>query len=203
VFALHLIDCSGRTGSGKSSIISRFALGKFLYENDLSYEEQYTKFISVDGLVSQLKVGEYVEETNSARYRDILIRRGHAFLLVCDCESVPAAKELAKLHEIVRRVKDDDEAEMKVPVVIAYNKSDLVTDQSPATVTIEQVHEMNEWINKCKIEVVSTSAKDNINVEALFHKLVRLVRKDRMEKYKKTVLQLEQKHKSNKQCNVQ
>jgi len=203
---------SGRGGSGKSNLCIRFVYNQFMEEYDPTIEDDFKQITRVDGIASQVRIYDTAgqEEWGHSYYREAYYRDAHGFLMVCDCASRHAAEELVDLHNKIRRTKDLED-DIAIPIVVAYNKIDLFMPSSiktnkpqmttPPDVTIDQVHAWNDWIKKYKIDIVPTSAKENVNVEEAFHKLIRLIRKDRMEKYKQKLSKEQQDQKS--KCNLQ
>jgi len=166
--------------------------------------------VRIEGFTSPVRVLDTAgqEEWGSAHYNQRYYRLAHGFLLVCDCESNYAAtQDLHDCFTMIQRYRQlDEDTLVTVPIVVVYNKIDKFQKQkkhgnaqqaqdakeddsnssaSLPAIPLQHMINKNTWIQANKIEIVQTSAKDNINVQEAFHKLIRLVRNERIEAYKK------------------
>lgn len=97
--------------------------------------------------------------------RDLYMKNGQGFVLAYSIIAQSTFNDLPDLREQILRVKDTD----KVPMVVVGNKCDL-SDQR--IITTEQGQALATKFGAVFIEA---SAKTKINVEQIFHELVRQI----------------------------
>lgn len=97
--------------------------------------------------------------------RDLYMKNGQGFVLAYSIIAQSTFNDLPDLREQILRVKDTD----KVPMVVVGNKCDL-SDQR--IITTEQGQALATKFGAVFIEA---SAKTKINVDQIFHELVRQI----------------------------
>jgi len=97
--------------------------------------------------------------------RDLYMKNGQGFVLVYSIIAQSTFNDLADMREQILRVKDTD----KVPLILVGNKCDL-NDQR--IISTEQGRSLAQ---KWNCEFIEASAKQKINVDAIFHTLIRKI----------------------------
>jgi len=112
--------------------------------------------------------------------RDAYMRSTDSFVMVCSCDYKKSVEELNEFYEQILRVKDRD----KVPMVIALNKTDLKTNlKGEPCLTVADVHDILPWSKEHKIPIFTTSAKQRVNVDEVYHEAIRIYRNECMQNY--------------------
>ncbi|EGF78717.1 hypothetical protein BATDEDRAFT_13091 [Batrachochytrium dendrobatidis JAM81] len=158
----------GSGGVGKSCLTVRFLKDEFTNEYDPTIEENYRKNVTVDKSVCTAYIIDTAGQHEYKALRDQHLKDGKGFLLVFAVNDKTSLEEVKQLREQIMKLKET----RKVPFVICANKCDLPKDQ--IEVDIETV---KKFCQEVKIPLLSTSAKENINVEESFQELVRECRK--------------------------
>merc|ERR1711976_812024 len=110
--------------------------------------------------------------------RDLYMKNGQGFVLVYSIIAQSTFNDLPDLREQILRVKDCD----SVPMVLVGNKCDL---QDQRVITNEQGESLARKFGGCTF--LEASAKTKINVDEIFHDLIRQINKanpDKVEKKK-------------------
>lgn len=97
--------------------------------------------------------------------RDLYMKNGQGFVLAYSIISQSTFNDLPDLRDQILRVKDAD----KVPMVVVGNKSDLADQR---IVTTEQGQAL---ATKYGAVFIEASAKTRVNVDQVFHELVRQI----------------------------
>ncbi|KAK5671685.1 hypothetical protein BDV3_000963 [Batrachochytrium dendrobatidis] len=94
------------------------------------------------------------------------MRSGEGFMCVYSVTSRPSFEEIEPYFRQILRVKDVE----RYPIIIVANKADLIYERMITSV------EGQALAAKLKSHYIETSAKENFNVTAAFHALVREIR---------------------------
>ena len=146
----------GAYGVGKTSLVRRFV--------ESIFDERYIttigvktdkKVVAVDGNDVMMMLYDIAGEEDEAPFRTTHVRGADGYILVADGMR-PGTLEVAE--DVKRRV---DEVTGVVPFVLAINKADVKEFWRMESSDIERV-KSEGWT------VFETSAKDGLNVEALF-----------------------------------
>lgn len=119
--------------------------------------------------------------------RDQWIRDGEGFVLVYSISSRSSFSGIKRFHHQIQRVKERHTSSLSylglpiasvdsqpwVPIMLAGNKSDLATERE---VSKEESHALARELG---CEFVEASAKNYINVEKAFYRVVRMLRYQR------------------------
>jgi small GTP-binding protein len=100
--------------------------------------------------------------------RDLYMKNGQGFVLVYSIIAQSTFNDLPDLKEQILRVKDCD----SVPMVLVGNKCDLADQR---VITQESGEVLARKFGGCTF--MESSAKTKVNVEAIFHDLVRQISK--------------------------
>ena len=159
----------GGGGVGKSALTIQLIQNHFVDEYDPTIEDSYRKQLCVDEEVCLLDILDTAGQEEYAAMRDQYIRSGEGFLMVYSVTSRISFNEIVGFREQILRTKDED----SVPMVIAGNKIDLVTERQ---ITKEEGETLARGFGCSFLEV---SARSRINVEEVFFELIRAIRWER------------------------
>jgi len=159
----------GGGGVGKSSLTIQFIQQHFVEEYDPTIEDSYRKQITIDGEIALLDILDTAGQDDYSAMRDQYMRGGEGFILVYTITSRLSFDEIQNLKDQVLRVKDRP----KVPFVLVGNKCDLEKDRQVAT------QEGSSLAASFGAPFYESSAKTRVNVDEIFHAIVREIRKDR------------------------
>ncbi|KAH0793029.1 small g-protein ras2 [Histomonas meleagridis] len=155
----------GDTGTGKLAIGTRLCKGVFEpYRSDLPYDFEPT--LSVDGVNASLYIYITGGGGEFAKVRDIIISSAKGFIVVYAINCRPTFENAEYYCRNIIKNRGN-----QIPIVICGNKCDLEEERK-----ISQF-EGKRLAKKYGAEFIETSAKDDINIEAAFSILVRMMRK--------------------------
>lgn len=167
----------GSGGVGKSALTVQFVQSIFVEKYDPTIEDSYRKQVEVDGQQCMLEILDTAGTEQFTAMRDLYMKNGQGFVLVYSITSLATFNDLVDLREQILRVKDTD----KVPLVLVGNKCDLEEDR---VVSKEQGAGLaSSWGGNTVF--IETSARKKINIDEVFHCLVKQVNKSMPEKGKK------------------
>jgi len=155
----------GSGGVGKSALTVQFVQGIFVEKYDPTIEDSYRKPLEVDNVQYMLEILDTAGTEQFTAMRDLYMKNGQGFALVYSIIAQSTFNDLPDLREQILRVKDCD----TVPMVLVGNKCDL---QDQRVITTEQGEALAK---KFQCTFMESSAKNKINVEAIFHDLVRQI----------------------------
>jgi len=155
----------GSGGVGKSALTVQFVQGIFVEKYDPTIEDSYRKQIEIDGGQCMLEILDTAGTEQFTAMRDLYMKNGQGFVLVYSIIAQSTFNDLPDLREQILRVKDKDE----VPMVLVGNKCDL-NDQR--VISTEQGAEL---ARKFTCAFLEASAKTRVNVEQIFHDLIRQI----------------------------
>eukprot|EP00128_Syssomonas_multiformis_P001709 Colp12_sorted_trinity150504_noHs@22062 len=156
----------GGGGVGKSALTIQFIQSHFVDEYDPTIEDSYRKQCVIDDETALLDVLDTAGQEEYSAMREQYMRTGEGFLCVYSITSRQSFDEIQTFHQQILRVKDKDE----FPVILVGNKSDLENDRQVST------QEGKDLAKQLKVSFLETSAKQRLNVDKVFHDLVRLIR---------------------------
>jgi len=157
----------GSGGVGKSACTVQFVQGIFVEKYDPTIEDSYRKQVEIDGTQCMLEILDTAGTEQFTAMRDLYMKNGQGFVLVYSIIAQSTFNDLPDLREQILRVKDKDE----VPMVLVGNKCDL---QDQRVITTEQGQEL---ARKFGCSFLEASAKKRINVDEIFHDLIRQINK--------------------------
>merc|ERR1712054_516150 len=166
----------GSGGVGKSALTVQFVQGIFVEKYDPTIEDSYRKPVEVDNQQYMLEILDTAGTEQFTAMRDLYMKNGQGFVLVYSIIAQSTFNDLPDLREQILRVKDCD----SVPMVLVGNKCDL---QDQRVITQEQGEQLARKFNNCTF--LESSAKTKVNVEAIFHDLIRQINRTTPEKPQK------------------
>lgn len=165
----HELMVCGSAGVGKSALVLRYALGRFVEEYDPTIEDNFSKETIVDGEECLLEILDTVGWEDRCLYvPDSYIKKTEGFLILYTINSRSSFLETAGIKDLILRNKRRD----RVPIVLVAARSDIPDRERQVT-----TEEGEEKAKSFGCPFVETSAKTDFNVDIAFHELVRKVRK--------------------------
>jgi len=156
----------GSGGVGKSALTVQFVQGIFVEKYDPTIEDSYRKQVEVDGAQSMLEILDTAGTEQFTAMRDLYMKNGQGFVLVYSITAQSTFNDLMDLRDQILRVKDTED----VPMVLVGNKCDLEDER---VVGKDQGQNLAKQFANCTF--LETSAKMKINVNEIFHDLVRQI----------------------------
>jgi small GTP-binding protein len=157
----------GSGGVGKSALTVQFVQGIFVEKYDPTIEDSYRKQVEIDGTQCMLEILDTAGTEQFTAMRDLYMKNGQGFVLVYSIIAQSTFNDLPDLREQILRVKDKDE----VPMVLVGNKCDL---QDQRVITTDQGDDLAKKFGCAFLEA---SAKTRLNVDQIFHDLIRQINK--------------------------
>jgi len=158
----------GGGGVGKSALTIQFIQQHFIDEYDPTIEDSYRKQVQIGDEICLLDILDTAGQEEYSAMRDQYMRTGQGFILVYSITSRSGFDEINAFREQILRVKDRD----YVPIILAGNKCDLERERQVTTM------EGQELAKSFGCPFVETSAKARVNVDEVFHGLVKEIRRD-------------------------
>ncbi|OCK85637.1 ras-domain-containing protein [Lepidopterella palustris CBS 459.81] len=160
----------GSGGVGKSCLTAQFVQNVWIESYDPTIEDSYRKTIEVEGRQVVLEILDTAGTEQFTAMRELYMKTGQGFLLVFSITSMTSLHELAELRDQIIRIKDD----MKVPIVLVGNKSDLEEDRA---VSRARAFAVSQSWGSCPY--YETSARRRANVDEVFKDLCRqMIKRD-------------------------
>ncbi|XP_057296329.1 ras-related protein Rap-1b isoform X1 [Hydractinia symbiolongicarpus] len=156
----------GSGGVGKSALTVQFVQGIFVEKYDPTIEDSYRKQVEVDGQQAMLEILDTAGTEQFTAMRDLYMKNGQGFVLVYSITAQSTFNDLMDLRDQILKVKDTND----VPMVLVGNKCDLEDER---VVGKDQGQNLAKQFENCTF--LETSAKMKINVNEIFHDLVRQV----------------------------
>jgi len=162
------VSVLGAGAVGKSALTVQYCSGIFVDRYDPTIEDSYRKLIEYDGHQYMLEILDTAGTEHFTAMRDLYIKNGHGFVLVYSITSQSTFHELKEIRQQILEIKENEE---EIHMVLVGNKSDL---EHQRVVSTQMGKELGgSW--KCPF--IETSAKLNVNVEAVFLQLVKQIAK--------------------------
>ncbi|EGG20541.1 Ras GTPase [Cavenderia fasciculata] len=168
----YFVAVMGSGSVGKSALTVQFTQGIFVDKYDPTVEDTYTKSFELDGESVCIEVLDTAGSEVLVAMRELYMKSAEGFVLVYSILVKSTFIELKDIIEQLFRVKEEEE----VPIVLVGNKIDL---DSHREVSNNDGKTLANSYPNC--EFWETSCKDRINVDNVFHSIVRKIR----DKYKK------------------
>eukprot|EP01094_Clydonella_sp_ATCC50884_P027495 TRINITY_DN791_c0_g1_i1.p2 TRINITY_DN791_c0_g1~~TRINITY_DN791_c0_g1_i1.p2 ORF type:complete len:197 (-),score=78.77 TRINITY_DN791_c0_g1_i1:262-852(-) len=157
----------GGGGVGKSALTLQMVQNVFIEEYDPTIEDSYRKQTVIDEQACMLDILDTAGQEEYSCMRDQYMRCGSAFILVFALTSRSSFEEMLAFREQIFRVKDSED----VDIILVGNKCDMESQRQVST------NEAKELAKNFECPYVETSALMRVNVEEVFHTLVRECRK--------------------------
>lgn len=155
----------GAGSVGKSAITLRFIHNRFVEHYDPTIEDNYRHQVEVDGRSYILEILDTAGTEQFAQLRNLYIKNGMGFILVFSLTSASSFHEISELHKQIVREKETT----AVPIIVVGNKCDLDDSRQVTRKDAETL------CRNFQAEYIESSAKADINIEAIFRSLVRTI----------------------------
>jgi len=158
----------GDGGVGKSCITIQMTANTFVEEYDPTIEDVYRKQIVVDDQSCLLEILDTGGREEFSALRDESLRKAHGYIIVYSITSLSSFELVESYITQVFRVARPEAQES---MILAGNKVDLHENRKVET------HKGSQLAAQHGIPFYETSAKLRTNIEEIFCKLIRLIRK--------------------------
>lgn len=156
----------GSGGVGKSALTVRLVQNRFSPAYDPTIEDSYVKLLTVDGKQVKLDILDTAGQDDFEAIRETYMRQGNGFIIVYALNDSASFDAIDKFQKDIRLTSGKPD----IPIVACGNKCDL-----PDRAIDED--EAKSYFSSVKIPYYETSAYKDINVEASFLEVTRLMRK--------------------------
>lgn len=157
----------GSGGVGKSALTVRLVQDRFSTSYDPTIEDSYVKLLNVDGKTAKLDILDTAGQDDFEAIRETYMRAGNGFIVVFSLTDSSSFDAINNFIKDIRMTSGKDD----IPIVACGNKCDLESDRA---VTKE---ETQQYFDSVHVKYFETSASKNINVDASFQEVTRLMRK--------------------------
>jgi GTPase KRas len=201
--ALHKLVVLGDGGVGKTELtiqvfslilntcgianFPQFTLQHFVKTYDPSIEDSYRKQAIIDGQYCMLEILDSAGQEEYTALRDQWIRDGEGFVLVYSISSRSSFSRMQRFHNQITRVKESAKISPSYPgtpisapsapsapfhpIMLVGNNCDRVTEREVST------QEGRALASELGCGFVEASPKTGVNVEKVFHDVVRMLRR--------------------------
>jgi GTPase KRas protein len=160
----------GPGGVGKSALTIQLTHQEYVDSHNPTIEDSYRHDAEIDGEACRLDILDTAGQEEFVAMRDSYMSEGEGFLCVYSITDRNSFEEMAGFHKHISRVKN----ELHVPMILVGNKCDLAPEKR--VVSKEEGEKLAKTFNCPFLEA---SAKERINTEECFFKVVREIRKYR------------------------
>lgn len=172
-FKKFTIAVFGDSGVGKSSIVRRLLVSDdYNTEHEPTVEEFYVKQMTHRNKAYELHIIDTSGTYEFPAMRRIAMEKADAIVLVYSLDKPYSFTKLERYMEEIMRCCED--RNRKIPVIIVSNKSDLPNLSEPTFYNSYglKISSCVYLEGKWKCLWLATSAKFNLNVDTIFHKLL-------------------------------
>ena len=155
------IGLFGLGGVGKSCIAIKYVQGQFMEEYDPTIADNFSKLAEVDNRAIQLTIFDTAGMEGFTEYQRNVIQSSDGFLVIF---AVDDAFSFSKIPDIIQEILRIRGGEW-VPIVICANKCDK---EPKITISDAELYAKDK-----NFKFLTTSAKDNTNIDNAFKECVR------------------------------
>jgi len=167
---------------GKSALTMRFTNDIFHEDYDPTIEDAYRKQVWFDGKLATLDILDTAGQEDYKPLRAAWYRDKDGFILIFDLTSETSLEALSKFRDEITDFYSDYYDKRKTPpIVLVGNKADLLSPSEAEVILDKAAQKVSEW---GVTDILRTSAKTNLNVDAAFANIVRATRRSRNEQQK-------------------
>eukprot|EP01060_Flectonema_neradi_P040154 TRINITY_DN905_c0_g1_i1.p1 TRINITY_DN905_c0_g1~~TRINITY_DN905_c0_g1_i1.p1 ORF type:complete len:363 (+),score=69.30 TRINITY_DN905_c0_g1_i1:98-1186(+) len=161
----------GAGGVGKSCLSVKYVQGRFNENYDPSILDTYRKEVAFNGEFTPVIVIDVAGQEEYTQLRDCYHKKSDGFIVVYSVDDRDSFQEVEKRRNEVLLARGDDAL---VPMILVGNKCDLNEQRQ---VTKEEGERLAKtWYgNDVSIPFFETSAKDNNNIDEVFHQIIRQI----------------------------
>lgn len=157
----------GASCVGKSTLTVKLVEDIFIEKYNPTMEDLYRNNIMLDGAEYYLEITDTSGSDLFSGMRDFYIKSNDGFILVYSITSISSFMEVEDFYKLIMDIKDNH---IKIPCLIAGNKSDL---NSERTVAKDMVTNFTE---KHDLDHIETCAKDLISVQNMFINIINQIK---------------------------
>uniref|UniRef100_A0A7S4MQX2 Uncharacterized protein n=1 Tax=Vannella robusta TaxID=1487602 RepID=A0A7S4MQX2_9EUKA len=154
----HQVIVQGCGSVGKSAITIRFVHDMFVSKYDPTIEDSYRKPFQLAGEHFVLEIVDTAGTDQFASMRDLYMKNGDAFLLVCAIDKRASIEDIKQLRSEILDIKNG-----QPPMVIAVNKVDLPVERHE--ISEAEIQQLSKRFN---VPYFFTSAANNTNINEVF-----------------------------------
>lgn len=159
---LYRVVVMGKAKVGKTAIVSQFLYDRFVPEYKPTVEELHRGEYEMAASPLTLDILDTSGSNEFPAMRALSITNADAFLLVYSIDDPESFDQVRSLRDLILETK-----EATVPLVVVGNKCDLEHRRQVIRETTETIVTI-DWENG----FVEASAKDNVNIVAIFKELL-------------------------------
>lgn len=152
---------------GKSCLTIQYIQGHFVDRYDATIEDVYRKPVEIDGSNSVLTIVDTAGQDAFGTMREQYMKTGQGFVLVYSITDTDSFQQLKKIYAQLRRTKGEGSS---IPCIVVANKLDLDAQRAV------QREEGINFARQANCEFIEVSAKNRLEVEEVFTRLVRAIR---------------------------
>lgn len=160
----------GNGGVGKSAITLRFVQDIFEENYVPTIEDAYRNIKDIDGRPIRLEIIDTAGTEQFRAMRDIYMKDGDGYILVYDITDEVSFGEVKQLQAKISRTREEL-IEAETAIIVVGNKADL---ENSRTVP-KSSGQAFAIANGC--EFIESSAKSDLNIDAIFTNLVREIKR--------------------------
>eukprot|EP01112_Ceratiomyxa_fruticulosa_P022540 TRINITY_DN828_c0_g1_i1.p1 TRINITY_DN828_c0_g1~~TRINITY_DN828_c0_g1_i1.p1 ORF type:complete len:196 (-),score=27.73 TRINITY_DN828_c0_g1_i1:112-699(-) len=149
----------GSTGVGKTSIVQRFVNGTWVDKVEESVEDVYRKETTYDSYTWNLEILDTVDKDENFETRQKFVQASKGYICVFSIDDRNSFESLKVLHNY----DVFPESDVSKSILIVGNKSDLDKERAVST------SEGQELAKSYSAQYIEVSAKNNVNIEKIFH----------------------------------
>jgi len=165
----YKVTLLGAGGVGKSAITLRIVSGTFTPTYNPTIEDYYRHEADLPSIgPCVVEILDTAGTEQFASMRQLYITNSQAFAIIYSIDSLESFEEAKQIYADIIEIKPANE----LAIVLVGNKCDMSNDKRE--ISIAEGAQAAKNMSNCRF--IETSAKDNINVNQLFEKLVYLAR---------------------------
>eukprot|EP01130_Rhizamoeba_saxonica_P000485 TRINITY_DN1045_c0_g1_i1.p1 TRINITY_DN1045_c0_g1~~TRINITY_DN1045_c0_g1_i1.p1 ORF type:complete len:213 (+),score=45.58 TRINITY_DN1045_c0_g1_i1:313-951(+) len=163
----------GSLGTGKTSLIQRYVYNNYSqnYKSTVGVDFAY-KQVSLDNTQIHLQLWDIAGQERFGSMTPVYYKGARGAVIVFDSEVT--FETVDKWHKDIEE-KLERYTDRHIPIMILYNKSDLINEQNPGLDAEVLDDFCEQYASKGVIGWKRTSAKESINVEESFVELMEAV----------------------------
>lgn len=165
----------GAGGVGKSAITIQFLQNHFIEIYDPTIEDCYRKQVAIEDKTYLVEILDTAGQEEYTAMRDQYMRTADGFIVVYDVTNQTSFRELIDFIYRIQMNRPDE----KISMVICGNKCDMERQK------LVGYQEGKDFANKFKCPFYECSAKLYINIDELWHDVIRQVCRTKYSRYDK------------------
>ncbi|MES1908499.1 MAG: hypothetical protein MHM6MM_001422 [Cercozoa sp. M6MM] len=160
----------GDGGVGKSALVIRWAIDKFLEDYEPTIEDTYQRDVKVDDEFVHLEILDTAGQEEYSSLESTWYQQGDAFMLLFAITSLNAFDRVKYHHTKLLRAHEDKD---QLPILLVGTKCDLEDERQVERSAAEELATEMDSV------YIETSALTSTNIQSAFDEIVRQWRKVR------------------------